>query len=303
MGERKLSIRGNLIRELVADVNAAALGQAVSAARKSPVEAPWICPKGYNYEKLEREHMTMEYLRPEGVVTKRVVLQLHGGGYIGSMKNAYRRFAVRYSEKGRGCDVLTIDYRVAPEFPYPAALDDALEAYCWLLDREYAPENIVIAGDSAGGGLTLALCLFLRDHRMPMPAGIIGMSAWTDLTNSSPSYERNFTIDPVFGNSTDNMLYQSSYIGEEDPKNPYISPMFGQFKHFPPMLLQVGSDEVLLDDTVIVAKKARGAGVKVRLSIYEGMFHDFQMAGELMPESKQAWEEVERFLKIVWRLR
>lgn len=303
MGEKKLSIRGNLIRELVADVNAAALGQAVSSARKNPVEAPWICPKGYTYEKLERETMTMEYLRPEGVVTKRVVLQLHGGGYIGSMKNAYRRFAVRYSEKGRGCDVLTIDYRVAPEFPYPAALDDALEAYCWLLEREYAPENIVIAGDSAGGGLTLALCLFLRDHRMPMPAGIIGMSAWTDLTNSSPSYERNFTVDPVFGNSTENLLYNSSYIGEEDPKNPYISPMFGQFKHFPPMLLQVGSDEVLLDDTVMVAKKARGAGIKVRLSVYDGMFHDFQMAGELMPESKRAWEEVERFLKIVWRLR
>lgn len=303
MGDKKTSLRGSLIRELVADINAAALGQSAMSIKKHSAEQIWICPKGYSNEKIEREHMLMEHLKPDGVVTKRVILQLHGGGYIGSMRNAYRRFAVRYSEKARGADVLTIDYRVAPEFPYPAALDDALEAYNWLLERGYTPNNIVVAGDSAGGGLGLALCLFLRDHRMPMPAGLIAMSAWTDLTNSSQSYETNYTTDPVFGNSMDNMLYHSTYVGEDDPRNPYISPMFGDYHGFPPMLMQVGSDEVLLDDTVIVAKKARKEGTKVRLSIYEGMFHDFQMAGDLMPESKKAWEEVERFLEIVWKLK
>ena len=238
------------------------------------------------------------------LVTTHVVLQLHGGGYIGPMKNIYRRFAVKYSELGLGADVLTPDYRVAPEHPFPAALEDAVYAYKWLLnEKKYDPEQIVIAGDSAGGGLALALCLYAKDHALPLPAGIITMSPWTDVTLSGASYEENYTIDPLFGNSKENMLYQCSYIGNADKKDPYLSPLFGNFEGFPPILMQVGAYEVLLDDTRAAAKKARAEGVKVRCSVYDGMFHVFQMGLDLIPESREAWEEVGEYLRIVYHIR
>ena len=160
----------------------------------------------------------------------------------------------------------------------------------------------MVAGDSAGGGLALALCLYAKDHALPLPAGIITMSPWTDVTLSGASYEENYTIDPLFGNSKENMLYQCSYIGDDDPKNPYLSPLFGNFEGFPPMLMQVGSYEVLLDDTREAAKKARAEGVKVRCSVYDGMFHVFQMGLDLIPESREAWEEVGEYLRIVYRI-
>ena len=237
-------------------------------------------------------------------VTGRVILQLHGGGYIGPMKNIYRRFAVKYSKISYGADVLTPDYRVAPEHPFPAALEDAVHAYEWLLEEQgYEPEHIVVAGDSAGGGLALALCLYAKDHGLPLPGGIITMSAWTDVSLSGASYETNYEIDPLFGNSRENMLYQCSYIGGADPRNPYLSPLFGDFSGFPPMLMQVGSYEVLLDDTAGAAAKAREAGVKVRLSVYDGMFHVFQMGLDLIPESREAWNEVEEYLRRVYNIR
>ena len=246
----------------------------------------------------------MEYLRPAEVCTGRVVLQLHGGGYIGPMKNIYRDFAVQYSKRTMGGDVLTIDYRVAPEHPYPAALEDAVAAYLWLIrEKRYSPDKIVIAGDSAGGGLTLALCLYLRDHGIPMPAGIIVMSPWTDLTCSGETLETNFDKDPQFGGTKDNMIYNSAYIGDSDPADPYMSPVFGEYHGFPPVLMQAGSVEVLLSDTLRVAEKLRKEKVKLRVSIYDSMFHVFQMAFRLIPESQEAWEEVGVFLRIIYGLR
>lgn len=303
MRDKQVSVLGNLVRDMMQNVMETSLKQPIQSGelRKNPVEPAWICPAGYEYEIVETEHFLMEYLRPEGIYTGRVILQLHGGGYIGPMKNIYRRFAVRYSKLSFGGDVLTIDYRVAPEDPYPAALEDAVFAYKWLIqEKEYEPDHIIVAGDSAGGGLALALGLYLRDHRLPLPGGIITMSPWTDLTNSGKSYQDNYETDPLFGNSTDNMLYHSSYIGEADPTDPYLSPLFGEYRGFPPVLMQVGSYEVLLSDTIGVAKQLKKAGVRHRTSVYEGMFHVFQMGLDLIPESREAWEEVESFLRIVY---
>lgn len=126
------------------------------------------------------------------------------------------------------------------------------------------------------------------------------MSPWADMTNSGASYTDNYETDPLFGNSTDNMLFHSSYIGDADPKNPYLSPLFGDFQGFPPVLMQVGSYEVLLSDTLGVADKLKQAGVRRRLSVYEGMFHVFQMGLDLIPESREAWNEVEEFLRITY---
>lgn len=303
MRDKKVSVRGNLMRDMIKNVMETSLKEPIQTGefRKNPVEPAWICPMGYEYEIIETEQFKMEYLRPEKVVTGRVILQLHGGGYIGPMKNIYRKFAVLYSKLSFGGDVLTIDYRVAPEDPYPAALEDAVYAYRWLVDeKKYRPEQIVVAGDSAGGGLAMALGLYLRDHGISMPAGFIAMSPWTDLTCSGESHIMNYDRDPLFGNSRESMLYNSSYIGEHDPKEPYISPVFGEYAGFSPVLIQVGSYEMLLSDSVTLAAKMAKAEVKHRLSIYEGMFHVFQMSMGLFPESREAWNEVKRFLQIIY---
>ena len=282
MSRKEVSMIGNLTRDMMRDVMETSLKKPIQTGefRKNPVEPAWRCPNDYIYELIPTGKFVMEYLKPKQAVTGRVILQLHGGGYIGPMKNIYRRFAVKYSELGFGADVLTPDYRVAPEHPFPAALEDAVYAYKWLLnEKKYDP-----------------------DHALPLPAGIITMSPWTDVTLSGASYEENYTIDPLFGNSKENMLYQCSYIGDDDPKDPYLSPLFGNFEGFPPMLMQVGSYEVLLDDTREAAKKARAEGVKVRCSVYDGMFHVFQMGLDLIPESREAWEEVGEYLRIVYRI-
>lgn len=298
--DRSASIRGTIIRELLADITSTAMiGAKIKNGefRKHPLEPQWRCPSGYQLHVRDMNHYTMEILEPIEIGSDLVILQLHGGGYIGPMKNAYRNFAVNYSRVGNGICVYTIDYRVAPEDPYPAALEDTVSAYEYLLAQEVPANRIVVAGDSAGGGLALALCLYAKDHNLPMPGGVITMSAWTDLTLEGETYQKNFTIDPLFGNTTDSLLYNKDYVGEFDPKDPYISPIFGDYKGFPPMLMQVGTYEMLLSDTIAVAKKAKEAKVKVKLSIYEGMFHVFQMAGNLIPESKKAWKEVGRFLE------
>ena len=302
----KVSLRGRLVRDMIRNTMDSAMGHRIQTGelRKNPVEPAWVRPQGYDYALGELENFSMEYLRPVPVSTGRVVLQLHGGGYIGPMKNIYRDFAVCYSKQSMGGDVLTIDYRVAPEYPYPAALEDALEAYRWLLEeKKYDPQKIVVAGDSAGGGLALALALYLRDHGMAMPAGLALMSPWTDLTCSGESHKTNFHRDPQFGNTTDNLLYDSAYIGDADPRDPYLSPVFGEFWGMPPVLMQVGSEEVLLSDTLRVADKLRMTKGKLRVSVYDGMFHVFQMAMRLIPESREAWEEVGAFLQILYGIR
>lgn len=303
MRSDKVSLRGKLVRDMMRNMMDSAMGHKIQTGeyRMYPVEPAWICPMDYDYEIIDMKQFKMEYLRPAGVHTGRVILQLHGGGYIGPMKNTYRDFAVQYSKRSLGGDVLTVDYRVAPEFPFPAALEDAVKAYRWLVEeKQYAPGKIIVAGDSAGGGLALALTLYLRDHFIPMPAGLVAMSPWTDLTCSGESYTTNYDRDPQFGNTKDNMLYNSSYIGDSDPTDPYMSPVFGDYHRFPPILMQVGSEEVLLSDTIAVAAKIRAAHGKLRLSVYDGMFHVFQMALRLIPESREAWNEVGRFLEIIY---
>ncbi len=226
-----------------------------------------------------------------------VILQFHGGGYVGGMKNAYRRFAGFYNELGKRVSVFTPDYRIAPEHVFPAALDDANEAFTYLLNLGYNANQIIVVGDSAGGNLALALCLDLKNRGMDLPRGLILMSPWTDMTASGESYKFNYENDPLFGGSEDSMIWNREYAADHDPTDPLLSPLFGDFSGFPPMLIQVGDCEMLLSDSVRLAEKAREAGVDVRLSIYEGMFHLFQMAPLSLAESKKAWSEVGYFLE------
>ena len=262
----------------------------------SEIEEDFKYPDHLSVERISRKKYEMEKLTWKDSDSRWAVLYLHGGGYVRPLKKNYKSMAGLYSEVGGGAVVYTVDYRVAPENPFPAALEDARDAYDFLMEEGYDSSNIIIAGDSAGGGLAMALCHTLKATWSPLPAGIIAMSPWTDLTASGSSYEENREIDLVLGNQKPELLFDNPYIGDADPRDPRISPMFGDFTGFPPMLIQVGTDEMLLSDSITVAEKAKAGGVKVRFTIYKGMFHVFQLAGTLMKESKMAWTEVKRFM-------
>ena len=303
MIETEASVKGRVLADLLSHLtNDLQIGKKIKSGelRKRLKEPPWIVPDCFNMTHIELKNFSMKLLSlKENPSQDHVILQLHGGGYMGAVRNAYYVFAGLYNEVSHGCNVLTPDYRVAPEHPYPAALEDAVASYQWLLDKGYYGEQIIVAGDSAGGGLAMALCMYLKDHHMPMPGGVVAMSPWTDLTASGESYETNYERDPLFGNTKDSLIYVNDYAGDHDKMDCYISPLFGDFRGFPLMLIQVGSLEMLLSDSVSVAAKAREQGIRVRLSIYEGMFHVFQMAYLNIPESKKAWAEVGKFIDVI----
>lgn len=302
MEENRISIRGRTARRVVRLANHMPLlgaGGGRLRMKRNEREKMWECPEHLELQTIEMEHFKMELLKKKEGSSDGVILQLHGGGYYGKLHNTYRYMAGLYHELSGGYDVLSVDYRVAPEHPFPAALEDALAAYEWLITMDYNPDKVFVAGDSAGGGLSLALCLYLRDYEIRMPKGIITMSAWTDLTKSGESYQENFEIDPIFGGQKDSLVYQEGYYKDQDPSIPYISPVNGDYHGFPPMLMQVGEYEMLLSDTLAVARKARQAGVTVKEHTYSGMFHVFQMGLLMYPEAKEAWVEVGHFIRKV----
>ena len=303
--EEESSVAGRMLSDFIYSfTNEFEFGKKVKSGeirkKVGDVELEWRVPAGYNMTHFDLENFSMKLLsRAVNPRFDKIILQLHGGGYVVKIKNAYYNMAVNYSEAGHGLSVLSPDYRVDSEAKFPGALEDAVASYQWLLDRGFKGEQIILGGDSAGGGLAIALTMYLRDHNMPLPCGIIAMSPWTDLTLSGESYTLNFELDPLFGNSRETLLYESNYAGDHDKKDPYISPIYGNFREFPPMLIQVGSTEMLLSDSVTVASMADIAGVEVRLSIYDDMFHVFPMAGKLFPEAKKAWEEIEQFIQLL----
>lgn len=303
MFDNQTSFRGNLVRELITKMTSNRLiGKKIQRGEHLTkiTEPKWKCPKGYDYQVIQREDFLLEILANQNPNRPLAILQLHGGGYIGKLRNVHRNMAKLYCDLGKGICVVSPDYRVAPEHPYPAALEDAISSYEWLMEKGYKGHQVIVVWDSAGGGLAMALCLYLKEQEKPLPCGIIAMSPWTDMTASGKSYEINFEKDPLFGNTTDSVLFNRDYLGDESEEKPYVSPVFGDFQGFPPMLIQAGSYEMLLSDSIAVAKKAKAAGVDVDLQVYEGMFHDFQMAVELIPEAKLAWEEVEKFINRIW---
>jgi acetyl esterase/lipase len=231
----------------------------------------------------------------------KLILQLHGGAYVIGLDDTHRDFAVRYSRISGGSSVLSVDYRIAPEHTFPAALEDVIVAWDWLLDQGYKAKDVIVAGDSAGGNLALAFVLALRDAGRELPAAIICMSPWADMAAEGQSYDYNHLNDPMFGYKGDPAYEAGSsmtdlYQGDTDPHDPLLSPVYADFSGFPPMLLQVGTYEVLESDSITIYEKALASGVDVTLTRYHGMFHVFQMTGDLLPEGRQAWDEVEEFL-------
>lgn len=250
-------------------------------------------PKSISLENAEIDGIHAEWLTHESASADKVILFLHGGGYVSGTLGMYRQLCGTLSDLS-GMRVLMPEYRLAPDYPFPAALEDSLSIYAWLLAKGFSAENIIIAGDSAGGGLTLATTLAIRDEGRALPAGLICLSPWTDLSFSGVSHQTNAAKEVVL--YPDNLrLWAEKYLGFADPRTPHISPAFADMHNFPPLLIQVGSDEALLDDAHKVAERAQSIGVDVTLTVYEGMWHVWQTVG-ILPEAKRAFEEIGEFV-------
>jgi epsilon-lactone hydrolase len=222
------------------------------------------------------------------------VLFLHGGGFIIGSPALYRHFTWRIASAARAC-VLSIDYRLAPEHPFPAALDDAVTAYRWLVADGADPRRIAVMGDSAGGGLALSLLLRLRDEGIALPAAAVALSPWTDLALTGASLRLNAAADPLVS-PEQARRFVDYYLAGTDPRTPYASPLYGELAGLPPTMIQVGSDEVLRDDSVRMADRMRSAGCHVELEIWPRMPHVWQLFTPVLPEARRAIERIGAFV-------
>lgn len=225
----------------------------------------------------------------------RHVLFLHGGGYRTGAPATYRHFTWRIAAATRA-SVLAIDYRLAPEHPFPAALEDAVAAYRWLLAEGAEPGKVLIMGDSAGGGLALATLLKLRDERCPLPGAAVALSPWTDLALTGASLKLNARSDPMLEVEHLPALVEE-YLAGADPRLPYASPLYGDLGGLPPTLIQVGGDEILRDDAVRMHERLRRAGCQAELEIWPRMPHVWQAFAPVLPEARQAIEHIGNFAR------
>ena len=243
-------------------------------------------PAKVELQKITINGMAAEWVKPRGVRFDQTILYLHGGGYTMGSINTHRAHTARIASASQ-TPVLLIDYRLAPEDPFPAGLEDAKMAYRWLLGQKKEAGKIVIAGDSAGGGLAVAAVLALRDEGEILPAGLVCISPWADLSMSGETVTTQAENDPMISLKT-SVLHAGRYFAEHDPRNPLISPVFADLKDLPPMLIQVGEYEILKSDSLRLAENGQQAGVEVTLEEWEGMWHVWHMFGEMMPEAQQA---------------
>jgi acetyl esterase/lipase len=251
--------------------------------------------EGVSFKAAENAPVNAEWAEPQGCNAQDLVLYFHGGGFV--MGNALsHRGIVGNFVKHLGVKALTFDYRLAPENPAPAAAYDGAEVYQYVLGLGYRPEHIVFAGDSAGGGIALSTLLKLKDDGAPLPAACIAFSPCTDATLSGPSLKTRLGKDPCTPKGA-NETYLAYYVGNGDAKHPYASPLLGDLKGLPPIMIQVGDAETLLDDSVRFAKRAGEAGVEIRLHIWDGLFHCFPLLSPMFREATQAMEEVRTFVR------
>ena len=238
-----------------------------------------------------------EWLIPYQASAERVLLYMHGGGFMSGSSRTHRPFGSKIAFLS-GCRALSINYRLAPENPFPAGLEDCISAYRWLLHSGFSTDKIIVAGDSSGGNLALALLIALRDSGDPLPAGAIGISSNTDLALTGASHITRADVDVFFGKAaTKIQVVVRNYVGDYDPRHPLISPLYADLRGLPPLLLHVGDHEILLDDTVQFADHARKAGVSVNFTAWPEMIHDFQLTGTFFPEAHDAIDEIVDFIR------
>jgi monoterpene epsilon-lactone hydrolase len=246
-------------------------------------------------ERVSASGVDGEWISPANMPLDKAILYFHGGGFrIGSVES--HRNLIAQIAVASGCRVLAINYRLAPEHRFPAALDDALAAYGWMLHQGLKPENIAFAGDSAGGNLVLSAMLALRERSLPLPVAAVLMSPWTDLAATGTSYVSRAEADPIHQRPMILALAKNYLGGQGDPCDPLVSPLYADLAGLPPLLIQVGDRETVLDDAVMFADLARAAGVDVHLEVWDGMIHVFQMFGAELAEAHRAIASIAQFL-------
>ena len=233
---------------------------------------------------------------PKNCQEDRVLLCFHGGGFFTGSMYTHRKLFAHFA-KDIGCRALILQYRYVPEHQYPAQLEDSIGAYKWLLDQGIAPNHIAFIGDSAGGNLCITTMLLARDRKLPLPAAVMPISPWYDMEGVMDSLVYNSGKDVLFTKEWVKAI-ANMYLGEKgDPRDPYANPLYADLKGLPPIYIQVGGDELLLDDSTTLADRARKAGVDVRVDIFPGMQHTFQMAVGRAPESNDAVSRYVEWIK------
>lgn len=254
-----------------------------------------ILPNNIDLQPVDVGTVQAELLVPELAVGKRTILFAHGGGFVSGSCFSSRNLCASIAHESAS-RVLIPEYRLAPEYPFPTAMEDLYKAYAWLLRQNIAPKDILLAGDGAGANLILALSQHLGAERLPLPAAIIAISPWVNLSCDTTSYNARKNVDPIHSREILAALalqytYQSNFT------NPLVSPILGDYSFFPPLFIQCGSEEILVDDAKRLAQKAENAGVSVTLDIQEGMWHLFQTIDSLTPNAHLAIKKMGQWVR------
>ncbi|HYW03523.1 MAG TPA: alpha/beta hydrolase [Gammaproteobacteria bacterium] len=284
------------VRELLA-ARAESRGESLEEMR-SGIDAlaeVFPTPKDVSLEPVHAGGVPGEWIRAPGAAPERALLYLHGGGYVIGSVTSHRNLMADLS-RASGRSALGIDYRLAPEHPFPAAVEDAVAAYRWLLEQGFQPTDIAVAGDSAGGGLALATLVALRDEGISLPGGAACISPWVDLEGIGDSMQANAAIDPMV-NREGLLMMADHYLAGSDPHNPLAAPLHADLQGLPPLLIQVGTAETLLDDARRVAERARRDGVSVMLEEWPDMIHVWHIFAPILTDGRRAIERIGAFLR------
>lgn len=257
-------------------------------------------PKNIQIKEQFIEGIKSEWLIPDGANPEKLILYIHGGGYVSGSCSDHRGFVSKFA-KFTGVKNLIFEYRLAPENPFPAALDDSVKIYNWLLASGYQPENILMAGESAGGGLCLATLLELKEKKFPLPVAAIAISPWTDLTCSGESNKTKNRFSPAPLNSWN--VFSKHYCGNTPASHPFISPLFGNLKGLPPLFINSAKNDELFDDGEEFSRKATNAGVEVTFRAGENMIHCYPLMAPMFSEATEAMNEIVEFVKFHLKMR
>jgi epsilon-lactone hydrolase len=251
-------------------------------------------PDGISIKEQTIEGIKTEWLIPEKASKEQIIIYVHGGGYVSGSCSDHRGFVSKLANNS-GITNMVYEYRLAPENPFPAALEDSIKIYQWVLSSGFTPENIIIAGESAGGGLCLSILLALKDQNISLPVAVVAISPWTDLTCSSASYKTKNKVSPAPINSWN--IFSKYYIGDNQATLPLISPLFGDLKGLPPIYINSAFDDELFDDGEKFYLKAKEAGVDITFKVGMGMVHCYPLLAPMFKEATEAMDEIVSFIK------
>lgn len=288
------SLVSSLIRPFLRVQRLAQRGATIASVRRLSrwTERLYSVPKDVRWEKVPHGDLTYEWLTPKNITSSRVLFYIHGGGFVLPLYHPMR-FTTAYLARLMGTRALMIDYRLAPEHPFPAAVEDCVHAYRWLIKEQgVLPKQVVFSGESSGGNLVVTTLLALRDAGDPLPAAVASICPSFDFEGGGTIYTQ---YDPMVYPGL-MMLNLTTYRGTTDPHTPLLSPLYADLRGLPPLLIQVGGEELLRGDATALAARAEQAGVSVKLHIWPEMWHYWHLFVPMMPEARQAMIEIRDFL-------